>query len=195
MASDAMKKVIRSIVATLTLVGLVGDEPKLVENTSAQEANAVQSKDPVGDSIRLDLSRINVGTLNRFHLALVARVLVVMPEELQLVLEYGGIVAKDNGKRQARRGHGSIGAPLEWSILDKDGIGVFWLTIASQRNDRSVCACRLGKETVFVEIIGIDGIKKVDKNSLTMPLKTLGGRSGMDVIKLLESEPGELERQ
>lgn len=189
-----MKKAIPMIVAFFALASVVSRPPQMVHNTSAQEAITVESKTRLENSADTELSKISVGTLNRFHLALVARVLAVMPNELQLVVQYGGIVASDNGRNKLRL-RGSIGAPLEWSVFGGEGIGVFWLTISSQRNDRTVCACRVGKERVFVEIIGIDGVETVDAKSLDQPMNALGRRTVRDVIRLLESEPGELERK
>jgi hypothetical protein len=145
------------------------------------------------DNLNRYVERINVRTANRFHLALVSRMILKMPRKLNLGVGYGGILASDTGRERGPRVHGSYGIPLQWDVANPEAFVVFNLTITPERVPTTVAACKMEKETVFVSVTFIDGTEEVDDKSLRKPRDELGGRSVLEVVKLLEMPAGVLE--
>lgn len=146
-----------------------------------------------------DESAISARTVNRFHLAIIARLLENMPRQCQLSIQYGGIVVTDDGNRNFRV-HGSIGNTLEWTVShvnhDRVGLGnpIFNMMISTKRTGKTLATCRLGDDIVFVSVSFIQGRDPNDPKSLDEPLAELGMFSVRKTIQLLQQEPGDLEK-
>lgn len=138
-------------------------------------------------------NQVTVATLNRFHLALVARMMLNMPPDLNLTVQYQGLVGIDNGRQTGIRLHGSIGSPLEWSVFDEN-FGVFTIAMSPQRTADTVCTCRMENQIVFVSVSFIRDHETVNAKALDEVLPELGKRSVRDVVRLLEGEPTDLEK-
>lgn len=140
-----------------------------------------------------DSQRISVRLLNRFHLAVIGRLIQKLPSELGLEMQYNGIVSVDNGRDKSLRVCGSFGDPLSWYIIDKNGSIVFSIDITPEKRPSTDVVCRMGKQTVFVNVTHTPGHLDPSKKELDKKRKELGGRSVAEVVKLLESPPSEIE--
>ncbi len=138
-----------------------------------------------------DSEQISIEAANRFHAALVWRMMLKMPAELNLSLQYEGIIGFDQGKKGGARGPG-FGRPLNWNV-SRSGVVIFNLAISTRRSPQTHAACQIGKDTVFVSVGGILKDREVNQLALEKRQETLGGRSILEFIKLLESPPGEAE--
>lgn len=153
--------------------------------------------DPAAEAAAKELERdeniITVRTANRFHLAVIARLLEHMPPECELSIQYGGILATDDGNRNFRV-VGSIGNTLQWTVSD-ESLPVFGMTISTKRTKKTLAACRIGDDVVFVSVDFIQDRDPNDPKSLDEPRAELGMFSVRKTVQLLEREPGDLEKE
>lgn len=135
---------------------------------------------------------ISARTINRFHLAIIARIMHKLPRNLRLRLDYSGVVASDHGQ-PGLRVSGSLGDPLEWTVLDESG-GVFSMLILTVRTPETICACQMEQEKLFVSVTFVDGYDSADAKVLDTPMSALGDRTVRQVVRMLEADVQDLEK-
>lgn len=140
-----------------------------------------------------DARHISVYTANRFHLALVSRMLLAMPKELELNTQYCGLIGFESGKQRfGQRGH-FVGNPLAWTILDKAGLGIFSLNVARAVRSDTVAVCKIDDDVLYVSVSINVGLEQPGSAKLREPSKRLGGKSVQEVVELLEGPESGLE--
>lgn len=153
------------------------------------------------EELEKSADEISVRELNECHLAMIGRMISSSDINLQLKLQYGGIV-KDQGtavitsekypRLIIKRSHieGSIGNPLGWMVIDKNGIGIFSMSMTVRKTDMTVAELPLKKRTLYVNIFGAE---KENREELTKKRDDLGGVSILEFVKRLEKGSSELE--
>lgn len=142
-----------------------------------------------------DGRRISVYTANRFHAALVSRMLFGMPKHLELSTQYQGLIGFESGKpRFGQHGH-FVGQPLSWMILDKAGLGIFTLSVSRDARRDTVAVCKIDDEVLYVSVSISTGFELPNSKKLREPCQELGGKSVLDVVQMLEGPESGLESQ
>jgi len=173
------------------------DDPPFIPADSLSESDKARIKE-----FKQSADEISVRELNECHLAMLGRMILVSPDELELKLAYAGIV-RDQGNnvvihpkfgREVRgglRGIGNIGNPLGWNVSShKSSSVIFSMSVTVRKTDRTVAECPLKKRTLYVNI------DFVDKNEeITKKRDDLGGVSVLEFVKRLEKGPSDLEKQ
>ena len=133
---------------------------------------------------------------NRMHLALVARMMLKVPDEIDLELRYCGLLASDIGGKRGQRVHGSIGVPTLWRVQVKDGSPVFDILVSTKRTPGTHYVCKMEKEHLFISVafiqdVGVDpSVEEIKKKRVE-----IGNRSVHDMLVLLEGPAADIETQ
>lgn len=151
-----------------------GPQPGFSEANDTVESRALERQ------MLKDLERLSIGELSQFHRHLVETLGPVLPSEVEI--EYIGPLALE-GAHPSMKIHdqGYTGA-LYWSIEKSVQICTFW--ISTVRTNTTAAVVQIGKTTLCVNVEHIDKNQPVNK-----PLKALGNRSVLSLLKLLEKEP------
>lgn len=162
---------------------------------------------PILDAMKESADQISARQINLFHLALLDRCFARLPADHGLSLKYGGIVAKDEGRKRegtripvdgltlilggGQRVIGDYGSPLEWTVAEQDS-AVMSLWISVGETTETVTTCVVDGRTLHVNvssvgmrlISGLDDAQKVLKQKRT----ELGNRSIVEFLSLLKQK-------
>ena len=146
--------------------------------------------DPQGRVFAHDDSDLHISLreANQFHLHLIEDVLHKFPRQLELYLQYGGIL-DDPGKSRGRA-RGSYGGPLRWTVVGQNGVVFsFWMSI---RDIDSTGKYMIGDppHPLFIKVYHIvDFDWDVSDQALDTKQPDLGGISVRDFVKMIERPP------
>ena len=175
-------------VATLLATGMSCGCPKttLDERSAKQEISLAHAHSSV------QLPRIAVDSANRFHLAVVNRILCRMPDNVPLEVHYRGIVATDNGRRSGQRVHGNIGDPFTWTICEANNSPVCEITLTATQTQDTHLVCDILSEEFYVGVTWIRDATVSDEE-LSVSRDSLGGRSIRDLVQYLKVHNADVE--
>ncbi len=133
-----------------------------------------------------DSRRISIRMANCIHATMVSRMLLPLPRNLGVELQYEGVLATDHGVPGGPRFEKDVGSVLEWSIMDRSELVLATLTAATKRCAETVAAVNIEGTDVFFTVRFTQRTEPRDSVEFTRTRDELGGRTMQQLLDALQ---------